>query len=159
MISSSSVDQQTAHRFFSVNCFTKTWELMGQPNRTPDEDESMVLQAVTSYWHWTQRDDVTPTNLSVGLWQLSRVYSLVKNERSAQIFAQKCLDLSEKQGVEPFYIGYAHEAMARAALIRGDHDQAQRHLLLGLQELQKVSDAEDKHLLHSDLHEIQMRIA
>ncbi|MEN6436612.1 MAG: hypothetical protein ABFD58_12445 [Anaerolineaceae bacterium] len=158
MNSSPLFDYQTAHRFFAVDCSTRAWELMSKPNRTPEEDESMVLQTVTSYWHWTQRDDATPTNLSEGLWQLSRVYSLVKNERSAQIFAQKCLDLSEKNDVEPFYIGYAHEAMARAALIRGDHEQAQRHLLLGLQALHNVTDNDDKQLLHSDLYEIQMRL-
>ena len=33
-------DQSKVHRYFSADCFNKTWELIEKPQRTPDENEA-----------------------------------------------------------------------------------------------------------------------
>lgn len=65
-------DLQKAHHFFAANCFNQTWDYIDKPARTSEEGLAMLLASMASLWHWTQRKEVTPTNLSVGYWQLSR---------------------------------------------------------------------------------------
>ena len=36
----------------------------------------MILYALASLWHWTQRPDCSTTNLSIGYWQAASVYAL-----------------------------------------------------------------------------------
>ena len=62
-------DLQVAHRYFSATCFNQAWELIDKPERTAEEDEAMVQLSLASTWHWTQREDCTPANLSIGYWQ------------------------------------------------------------------------------------------
>ena len=74
MVDTPNFDIQQSHRHFSAHCFNKTWEYMEKDgNRSTEENLSMLHTAIASLWHWTQRDDVRPENLSVGYWQVSRV--------------------------------------------------------------------------------------
>ena len=71
----SDFDPAKAHNF-SAHCFNIEWELIDKPERTPAENEQMILYALASLWHWTQRPDCSTTNLSIGYWQAARVYAL-----------------------------------------------------------------------------------
>ncbi len=70
-------DLQVTHRYFSGNCFNKTWEFIDNPNRTDKNNLSMLQTAMASLWHWSQREDAKPQNLSVGYWQVSHVFALL----------------------------------------------------------------------------------
>jgi hypothetical protein len=70
-------DPAVVHRYFSATCFNKTWEFIDNSNRTPEEDMTMLQTSMASLWHWSQRRDAKPQNLSVGNWQVSRVYCLL----------------------------------------------------------------------------------
>ena len=105
-------DIAAVHRFFSAMCFNKTWEFIDNPHRTSDEELAMLQTAMTSLWHWSQREDATPQNLSVGNWQVSRVYCLLGQAENARRYAEASLKLAE--GCEPFYAAFAYEALARA---------------------------------------------
>ncbi|MBL8850512.1 MAG: hypothetical protein JNG89_12600, partial [Planctomycetaceae bacterium] len=50
-------DRAAAHRQFSGECFNRTWELIDKQDRTPADDEQMLLRSLASLWHWTQRAD------------------------------------------------------------------------------------------------------
>ncbi len=76
-MTSSSVKEPEPHRYFSAQCFNRAWELIRRIDRTELESEQMLLLAQASLWHWTQRPDCTPRNLSIGYWQLSRVFALL----------------------------------------------------------------------------------
>ena len=120
------VDKQLAHRLFSTDCFNRAWELIDKSPRTPEEDRQMLLLSLTSLYHWTQRDDRTPRNLSVGYWQAARVLALLGQADKAREFAELCLEQSAAEG--PFYVGYAREALARAELVAGRSAHATEHL-------------------------------
>jgi hypothetical protein len=79
---SQSLDIDQLHRHFSSACFNETWRLIDNPNRTARDNEAMILSASTSLWHWMQRPDCSDQNLSIGHWQLSRVYALVAREKT-----------------------------------------------------------------------------
>lgn len=90
----SSFDAAAAHRRFSTECFNRAWELIEKPERTRDDDEAMVLRAMASLWHWTQRPDCTEQNLAIGHWQVSRVYALAGHGEAAMHHAQRSLALA-----------------------------------------------------------------
>jgi hypothetical protein len=35
-------DLESAHRFFSADCFNRTWDLLDIPSRSSDEDDQML---------------------------------------------------------------------------------------------------------------------
>ncbi len=142
-------DLAEAHRFFSAHCFNAAWDLIEKPSRTPEEDRLMVAMAFASIYHWSQRPDLTPKNLSVGYWQASRVLALSGDAAGAQRAAETSLAYAE--GLGPFLTGYAHEALARAAAVAGDHHASERHLETAAGLAEQVEDADDKALLMADL--------
>jgi tetratricopeptide (TPR) repeat protein len=147
------LDLASAHRFFSTHCFNAVWDLIDKPERSVDEDDAMVQLSLTSLWHWTQREDCSASNLSVGYWQVSRVYALVGRAEDARRYAQRCLQVSDDDDddVGPFYLGYAYEALARAASVAGDRDTAEDYLAKAREVAQTVPDAQSRQMLLDDL--------
>jgi len=112
----------------------------------------MIRLAETSFWHWNQMLDKTDKNLSVGLWQLARVYTIVGHQEQALIYGNRCLVISEAAQLPAFYIGYAHEAIARAQQAAGQ--DYTHHLSLAYQLVSSVVDEESKEMLLADLKQI-----
>ena len=113
----------------------------------------MLLLSLASLWHWTQRGDVTPKNLSVGHWQAARVYALLGQAENARRYAQRSLELA--QGESPFHLGYAYEALARAEAVGGNAAKARAYLDEATRLLALVSDEEDHKYLSKDLESIR----
>lgn len=151
----SAIDQAAAHRFFSVHCFNSVWGLLDKTDRNAADNEQMVALAHASVWHWTQRDDCTPRNLSIGYWQLSRVYATIGHGERAQHYGQLCLNVSRDD--EPFYSGYAHEALARAAAVLNDARRVSEHLLHARNLAATVVESDDRKALEDDLDSITLQ--
>ena len=149
------LDLERAHGHFAVDCFNRVWKLIEKPDRSPEDDEQMLLLSLSSLWHWTQREDHTGRNLSIGYWQVSRVYALLGDTDSASRNAERCLALA--QGSPAFYIAYAHEALARAAITGGDTGAAKRHVEEARKLAKTVSDPKERQLLDTDLASLEER--
>jgi hypothetical protein len=152
-MASSTVNEAEAHRFFSAHCFNRAWDLIRKSNRTTIECEQMLQLSQASLWHWTQRSDCTPKNLSIGNWQLSRIYALLGQAENALRSARMCLRYSEN--TSPFFIGYAHEALARSALVEGDDAGKAHHLTEARRYLAQVTSDRDHALLQADLQSLE----
>jgi len=148
-------DLQAAHRYFATYCFNQTWDYIDRPGLTSQEEEVMLSLSLISLWHWTQRQDCTPTNLSVGYWQVARVFALLRQADNARHYGELCLEASQMDGVEPFYKGYAYEALARAEAVSGDRRQKDHFILMARQAAAEVMEAEDRNQLLKDLETIQ----
>jgi hypothetical protein len=144
-------DLEAAHRFFAAECFNKAWDLIDKPNRTAEENEQMIRLSLASVWHWTQRTDCTPGNLSIGYWQTSRVYALLGQADNARRYGQMCLEVSQGEGMLPFYLGYAYEALARAETVAGNPAQRDRYLEQARQVTERITDLETQQQLLADL--------
>jgi hypothetical protein len=149
------LDIQGSHKFFSVDCFNRVWDLLDKTKRTDAEDQQMILLALASLWHWTQREDCTATNLSIGYWQASRVYASVRMADEARRYGTLCLKVSEGEDVGPFFLGYAYEALARAESITGNRERAADHLAKARELADRVSEEDSKKQLLADLASIQ----
>ena len=148
-------DIQAAHKYFSVACFNQAWDYIGKPRRNKSEEDQMLQLSLASLWHWTQREDCTPTNLSVGYWQVSRVFSLLRKAEQARHYGKLSLEAAQADGVEPFYKGYAYEALARAEMVAGNEDEMEKYLILAHQVAAKLVDSEEKKGLLRDLSKIR----
>ncbi len=151
-----SFDIAAAHKYFSAGCFNSAWTLIDKAERTADENEQMLALAHASVWHWRERDDCKPRNLSIGYWQLSRVYALIRHGERAAHYGALCLAVSADE--PPFFLGYAHEALARAAALVGDVTAMSEHLAQAQGLAEMVQEAEDRQLLLADLQTISLSI-
>jgi hypothetical protein len=111
----------------------------------------MLYLSLASLWHWTQRQDCTPTNLSIGYWQVSRVFTLLRQADNARHYGELCLVETQKEGILPFYLGYAYEALARAEMVAGNMNAMEKYLIQAHQVADSLPDPEAKKQLLSDL--------
>jgi hypothetical protein len=116
----------------------------------------MILSALASLWHWTQRDECTTTNLSIGYWQVSRVYISLGQVENARRYAMLCLDINQQGDVSAFYRGYAYEALARVEAAAGNRARMEEYLNEAQRAAAVVPDPQDRDQLLDDLDTIRI---
>lgn len=151
MIVEAGFDLAGAHRYFSAACFDQAWTLMEKPDRTEEENEEMIRLSLASLWHWTQREDCTDQNLSVGCWQTSRICAILGQSRNARRYGRISLEAARKGRVPPFYVAYAFEALARAECIAGNQQKMNEYLADAHRYAESVEDDKEKQMLRDDL--------
>lgn len=147
-----SLSLDEAHRHFAMGCYNETWKYLENPNLSPSEIETMLSLSHASLYHWSQCPDVTQQNYSIGYWQLSRAYSVANLPERALHYGQLCLEHSDNE--PPFYIGYAYEALARAASLADDTKAKQEYLAKAEAQMQQVEEADEREALEADLKTI-----
>lgn len=140
------------HKHFSTHCFNEAWKLIDKKDRSAEENEEMVYYAMASLFHWSKREDCTDRHKSIGCWQVSHCYALTGDLIQAERFGKLCLQFSVNE--EPFYIGYAHEALARVFWLSGKIEEKEKHLTSANQLSEKINNKEEKDLLLADLKTI-----
>jgi hypothetical protein len=138
------VEQRLAARLFN-----RVWELLEQPDRDAAQDEEMVHAAHASRHHWGQVGE--PSLWVRGEWQCSRVYVSVGRAEPALYHARRALDLAQRHQLGPFYLGTAHEAIARAARLASLPDEAVRHATLARSAVDELADDDERQSLLADL--------
>lgn len=149
------IDLEKAHRYFSASCFNLAWDYIDKQARTAEEDLAMLQAGMASFWHWTQRPDHTSRNLSIGYWQLSRIFALLKQVDLARQYGILCLQASQGEGELPFFLGYAYEALARTEALAGNSSKRDEYLRQAHDLSDRVTDLEDRQRLLDDLRSIQ----
>jgi hypothetical protein len=147
-------DEAAAHAHFAQWCFNHAWTLIEKPERSAADDEAMILLSQASLWHWTERADCTAKNLSIGYWQASRIRSLVGHPAEAMRCAR--LSLEHSAALPPFYLAYAHEAVARAALAAGDRTTADLYIAKAREFVATIADARNRDLVVADLATLEV---
>ncbi|MBE9474358.1 MAG: hypothetical protein IMY85_05665 [Chloroflexi bacterium] len=157
MAENTEFDRKAAHKYFSANCFNQAWDLIDKTERTPKEDEEMIRLSLASHYHWTQRDDYSNTNASIALWQISRIYAILGQADNARRYGQLCLEASQGEGVTPFFLGFAYEALARAEAVGGNEEEMQAFLNDARTTAEKIKEEDEKNMLLDDLNTIQIK--
>ena len=146
-------DLEAAHRYFAVNCFNKAWDLIEKIGRTPEDDRLMTALNQASIFHWLNRLDCTPENLSVGFWQASRIQALLGITTEAKRHAETSLSYSH--GLEPFYVAYAYEALGRAEILAGESAKARDYLESARRHAASIENKDDQTMLLRDLDSLK----
>jgi len=147
------MDVREAHAYFSKECFNLAWELIEKNDRTQEETDAMIHLSHASLYHWSRRVDCTDQNLSIGYWQLSRIHALAGLGDCALRFAETCLAYSQQHGVAKVFLGYAHEALARAHAAQGDEERLKGHF----NQAREIADAlphDEREQLLADLADL-----
>lgn len=142
------------HRSLAASCFNKTWEYLRKPELSAEEAEEMIHVSHASFWHWTQFEDHTPLNISIGTWQLARVYAVAGLAERAEYFAQRCIEVGENNHLLPYFVGYGYEASARAKALQGDRKTAQDLISRAKRLADRVQELDDRTVLLDDLNTI-----
>ena len=146
-------DLAAAHKYFAANCFNRTWDLIEKKDRTDRDNQTMVALSYASIFHWSNRPDCDEQKLSIGYWQASRVQALILNGHEAARLGEICLSYS--RNLPPFFQGYAHEALARAYQLMGEHLRTEQHLGAALQLVRSVKDERGRGRLEMDLQQLK----
>ena len=154
MANKAEFDQTAAHKYYSVNCFNKAWDLIDKEDRTPGDDQEMVRLSHASHYHWTQRPDYSSTNASIALWQTAHIYAILDQAENAMRYGRLCLEVSQEEDVPPFFLGYAYEALARAAAAAGNEQEMNAYLGQARAAAEEVKKADDRKMLLDDLETI-----
>lgn len=149
-----SFDLDAAHRHFSADFFNQTWTLLDTDVHSEEDIEVMVDLAHASRLHWRQRRDKSPRSMTIGAWQLSRVYSIAGRPNEALRYATESLDIARGEAVGAFYEAYGHEAVARAAASLGDSDTARLHIRAARGFLDAIEQSGDRAAVAADLASI-----
>lgn len=153
MSDNSSFDVNEAHVYFSTESFKLAWTYIEQAgHRSPDEDMAMLHNAIVSLWHWSQRQDVRAENLSVGHWQVSRVFNLIQQPDNARTYGLLALKYAEF--LEPFFKAYAYETLARAEMLSGNRVMMMAYLDKAHAMAKLIKNEEDRALFLKDLESI-----
>lgn len=140
-------------RRLAATLFNGVWELLEKPDRSDAEDDAMLHAAHASRHHWGVVGD--PVNWARGEWQISRVYAVLRRAEPALHHARRYLALVTAHDLEPFDLGYAHEAHARAFMVAGRPADQAHHLEQARAAADKVTDAEERELLVQDLAQLE----
>ena len=142
-----------AHRRLGVDLFNFTWTLIEKPDRSPEETDTMIHAAHASRYHWSKAG--TTLNLGRGEWQVSRVYAVLGRAEPARWHAARCLAYVEAAAAagetEDWDLASAYEAMARAAAIAGERDEAILWRDRSRGELARIADPGDREVVEGDL--------
>lgn len=142
-------DAAAGHRHFSADYFNRVWDLLAKEDRSAEDDQRMLSMCHASIAHWRDRDDCGAQQLSIGYWQLSRVYAVLGKAIPARGYGELCLEASNRLG--PFYIGFAYEALARAEEVAGDLDACALQLGRARAQLEEIDDEQERQMLAADL--------
>ena len=136
-------------RRIGIDLFNRTWTLIEDPNRDPDE---LVHCAHASAYHWMHGGG-TVANRARSEWQCSRVYAVLGRAEPALHHARRCLELCEANTgeIEEFDLPFAYEALARAYAVAGDEAEARAWLARARAAGEMIVDEDDRVLLESDL--------
>ncbi len=140
------------HRGIGKDLFAYTWSLLDRPRRTQEEDDEMIHAAHASRYHWGRAG--TALNRSIGEWQISRVYSVLKRAEPAAYHGRRALALARRHHLAPFYVAYGYEALARAAALGHDRTQRDVNLTRAARLLARIRDPDDRRMLREDLDTI-----
>ncbi|MFT4705111.1 MAG: hypothetical protein ACI81R_002819 [Bradymonadia bacterium] len=145
---------EDVHRQLSANLFNAAWDHIDNAQRTSEDEEEMLRLAMASHYHWTQRDDYAPIKASIANWQLSRAFALMEEGSLARRYAQRALLVLDGDSQPPFFVAYAHEALARAASVDGDAELVSEHVRLAKEHANRVEKPAERDLVLADLDTI-----
>lgn len=143
------------HRRQGVELFNETWTLMEKTDRTPEDDLAMLHTAHASAYHWGQAVH-GPEHRARGEWQISRVHTVLGQPEAARYHAEACLRICQEHGIGDWDIAFAHEALARAAMVAGDRATMDAHVARARELGEGIADPEDRALLEQDLATIAL---
>ena len=139
-----------AQEKFAKSSWNAIWPLLEKNDRTPSEDEDLLLSAFASLYHWKQIG--TEVNLQRGYWMISKVYQVLGKAEPALAWAEKCARVTRDypDAMKDFDQAYSQEALARSHALAGNFDLARKHHARAANLGELIKDPEDQEIFQGD---------
>ena len=142
------------HRKFAVESFNDVWDLLEKPDRTVEDDDSMLHAAHASRYHWEKIGQ--PVNLARGEWQVARVYTTLNRPKCALYHARRSLEICEQFNIGDFDLAFAYEALSRAYAMDNKFIEYNYYLRMAHQSGQKIAEEDDREHFFKELSTINI---
>jgi hypothetical protein len=111
-------DADRWHRRFAIELFNRSWDLLEQPDRSPDDDAELLAAAFGSAYHWGRVG--TAENRALADHQIAKAASHTGHPGLALHYARRALEAIEVGRFGDWQVAAAYEGMARACAAAGD---------------------------------------
>jgi hypothetical protein len=145
------------HRRLGVDLYNTTWTLLDRSDRTREDDDAMLAAAYASMYHWSRYEGAGPQNTGRAHWLTARVHAVLGHPDAAAHHARRYVEIAEAGGVEDWDLAAALEASARAAVVAGDFDAAERFEARAREACAAISDPDDRAVVEADLATLPRR--
>ena len=143
--------EEKLHHYMGIEMNMQTWNLLGEKDRTEQDDTRMLNFAKASLYHWKKSPKFEPVNGQRGEWMISHVYAILGRGKEALESAQKTMRLTKQHSFKDFDLAYAYEALARAHSASGNKDECNRWLNKAKEAGELIHSVEDKKIFEGDL--------
>jgi uncharacterized protein YndB with AHSA1/START domain len=137
------------HRTQGIDANNSIWELLGQPDRSPAENEELLRRAYAAAYHWSRATGSGPENEARALYMIGRAQLAVGHGDLALEYGDECLAQCNEFGLVDFDLAYAHELRARGLHAVGRTDEAEAELARA--RAVPIADPADHEILDADL--------
>lgn len=138
----------------AAQAFNQCWDIIDKTDKTDEDFLKLIEKAHESYSFWLSVKSHTPKNISIAFWMLSRAYVLANESNMALIYAKRCIDVSDSEQVDSFYLAYGYEALARTYFLTNDK-QKSKEAIEKARETVKTTQEKDISWFLNDLKEIE----
>jgi len=142
-------DDKEAERKLSKQIFSKAWELIDNPDRTPEQDRLMLITACAAWWHWDKVG--TEQNRAISDWQVAHVASLLGYGDLALEFASSAMERTVAGGGDDWMRASALEGLARAHAAAGNRRERDDYLQMAREALDDISEKGERDLIASQI--------
>lgn len=136
------------HRAQAIDANNSIWELLGNPDRTPPENEELLRRAYAAAYHWTRAAGAGPEHEARALYMIGKAQLAVGSGELALEYGEECLAQCDEFGLADFDRAYAHELRARGLHALGRTDEALAAWQLAVSV--PIADPEDQAIVDAD---------
>jgi hypothetical protein len=140
------------HRELGKQLYNGSWDLIDQPDRTPEQDRMMLVSACASWWHWDQGG--SDQNRAIADWQVAHVASLLGYGEMALDFANSALERVDAGDMADWMRASALEGLARAHAAAGHQAERDDCVRLARAALADISEEDERTLIASQIETV-----
>ena len=139
------------HKQMAVDLFNATWDLVDKKDRTPEDDEMMLLRIYASTYHWSVVGG--HENMDRGNQMISHVYALLGRGEPALYHAQRALAVIVKYSIGDWDAAFVYEAMARAYAVLGNKAEFEKYYQIAKDAGEKIKEKGDRDYFYEALEQ------
>jgi hypothetical protein len=133
----------------SKQIFSEAWDLIDNPDRTPEQDRRMLIAACTAWWHWDKVG--TEENRAISDWQVAHVASLLGYGDLALEFASSAMERTAAGEMPDWMRASALEGLARAHAAAGHQPERDDYLRMAREALDDISEDGEREMISGQI--------
>jgi hypothetical protein len=135
------------HRAIAVATFNACWDILDKPERTRDDEITLLTSAFASRLHWLEAGG--PRQWVTSDWMVSRAAGIAGYPSLSIDFAQRAVDASD--GQPDWMVASAAEGLARAYALAGDRERRAEWVAKATALVAAIEEDEEREIIAGQL--------